>query len=146
METVLKYIWAAAAGILSLLAPIRGLIICALIFVTIDFATGVAASYKRSRRNGIRWSFESAKAWNTVSKTTFIMAGILLSWMIDTHILAFMNLRLANLFTGFACGVEFWSYLENAAEISQHPVFRWLKRFMKSKLDGALGSGKEKEE
>lgn len=66
------------------------------------------------------------------------MAGIVLAWLIDSYILAFLGLRLANLFTGFVCGVEFWSYLENAAEISEHPVFNWLKRYMKKKLDKAI--------
>ena len=69
----------------------------------------------------------------------FVMAGISLAWLIDAVILNFMTLNLAKLFTGFVCGVEFWSYLENAAEISRHPIFLHLKRFMKSKVDDALG-------
>ena len=49
------------------------------------------------------------------------------------------RLRLANFFTAFCCGVEFWSFLENAAEISEHPIFRWLKKFMKHKVENELG-------
>lgn len=139
MENIFRYAAGAFAGALSFFAPIRGLIICAVVFIAIDFVTGVAAHRKRTLALGAAWGFESEKAWNTVVKLACVMAGIVLAWLIDTCILDFMNLRLANLFTGFVCGVEFWSYLENAAEISEHPAFRKLKRFMKSKLDKELG-------
>lgn len=122
-------------AILSVLAPIQGLIICAVIFIAIDFVTGVTASYKKARRSGAAWAFESEKAWNTVAKLAFVMAGIVLAWLIDSCILDFMNLRLANIFTGFVCGVEFWSYLENAADISDHPLFRKLGRIVKKHID-----------
>lgn len=146
MENIFRYVSGAVTGLLSFFAPIRGLIVCAVVFVAIDFVTGVAADRKRARRCGRAWGFESEKAWSTVLKLACVMAGIVLAWLIDSMILSYMNLRLANLFTGFVCGVEFWSYLENAAEISDHPVFRSLKRFMKSKLDDKLGDGQGTEE
>ncbi len=40
------------------------------------------------------------------------------SWLLDACLLGFMQLRLARVFTGFLCGVEFWSFLENAARLS----------------------------
>jgi phage-related holin len=133
-----RYLSGTAAGLLSLLAPVRPLVLCALIFVAIDFVTGVMASRKRARKRGEPWGFESEKAWNTVAKLFFVMAGILLAWLIDAWILPHMNLRMANIFTGFVCGVEFWSYLENAAEISEHPAFRALKKLMKNSYDKRL--------
>ncbi len=144
METQIKYLWGAAAGLLSLMAPIRPLVVCAVIFISIDFITGVAASRKRARGVGEKWGFESRRAWDTVTKLTFVMAGIVMSWLLDTYIVHFLNLRLANLFTGFVCGVEFWSYLENAAEISGHPVFLWLRKFMKTRFDKEFESGLDK--
>lgn len=135
METFLKYCSGIIAAAMSVLAPIQGLITCAVIFIAIDFATGITASYKKARRAGTEWMFESGKAWNTVTKLAFVMAGIVLAWLIDSCILDFMNLRLANIFTGFVCGVEFWSYLENAAEISEHPIFRKLGRIIKKQID-----------
>ncbi len=135
METILKYCSGGIMAVLSILAPIQGLIICAVIFIAIDFVTGVTASYKKAQRNGGVWAFESEKAWNTVTKLAFVMAGIVLAWLIDFCILDFMNLRLANIFTGFVCGVEFWSYLENAADISDHPLFRKLGRLIKKQID-----------
>lgn len=134
-----RYISGAAAGLLSLFAPVCPLVICAVVFVAIDFVTGVMASRKRAARTGTSWAFESARAWKTIVKLAFVMAGIMLAWLIDSCILPHMHLRMANLFTGFVCGVEFWSYLENAAEISGHPVFRWLKRIMKLRFEDGTG-------
>ena len=65
------------------------------------------------------------------------MIGIVLSEMLDMMI-SDQRLRLANFFTAFACGVEFWSFLENAAVISNHPIFRWLRKFMKAKIEDNL--------
>lgn len=138
MEHILKYTSGAIMSLLALLAPIRPLILCAIIFVGIDFVTGVMASYKRARKQQSPWAFESEKAWATITKLSFVLAGIVLSWLIDSCILSFMHLNLANLFTGFVCGVEFWSYLENAAEISNHPIFTKLKKYMKTKIDKGL--------
>lgn len=125
-------------GIAGFFAPIWSLILCATVFVSIDFVTGIMADRKRALAAGREWGIESGKAWKTVCKLCFIMAGIVLAWLIDCYILSFLGLRLANLFTGFVCGVEFWSYLENAAEISEHPVFRWLRKYMNKQLDNAI--------
>ncbi|MBQ4278560.1 MAG: phage holin family protein [Rikenellaceae bacterium] len=138
MENCLKYLSGVLFGIASFFAPVHELIVCTVLFIGIDFVTGVAASRKRALRQGEEWGFESHKAWRTVLKTGFVMTGIVMAWMIDRYILAFAQTNLANLFTGFVCGVEFWSYLENAAEISEHPVFNRLRRYMKRKLDRNL--------
>lgn len=118
--------------------PIHGLLVCAFVFISMDFVTGVLASFKRARKAGVNWCFESRKAWNTIYKLFFVMGGIILAWIMDACILDFMNLRLAHLFTGFVCGVEFWSYLENAAEISDHAIFRWLGKYMKKQVGNAI--------
>ena len=49
-----------------------------------------------------------------------------------------MQLNLAKLFTGFTCGVEFWSFLENAAQLSEAPLFRWLRRYAKRRVESHL--------
>lgn len=146
MENIVRGSVGLVAASIGWLSPIHSLLVCALVFVTIDFITGVAASYKRAQRAGLKWGFESGKAWATVYKLFFIMAGIVLAWLIDTHILDFLHLRLANLFTGFVCGVEFWSYLENAAEISDHPIFKWLGKYMSDKLEDAIDADFDEKE
>jgi phage-related holin len=138
MENLFRYLSGAAMAAAGFFAPVGPLVLCGALFVAIDFVTGIMAGRRRAMIAGLPWGFESGKAWCTVRKLCFIMAGIVLAWMIDTLVLDFMNLRLANLFTGFVCGVEFWSYLENAAEISGHPVFRHLKRYMKKQVDKAI--------
>lgn len=132
--------WVAGglSAVIAYFAPIASLLICAVVFVGVDFILGVWASYARAKRSKSEWRFESSKAWNTILKLVFIMGGIILSWMLDAHILGFLNLNLAKIFTGFVCGVEFWSYLENASEISNHPIFRAVKKIMKNKVDNAL--------
>ena len=59
--------------------------------------------------------------------------------MLDQTIAEETRLRFANWFTAFCCGVEFWSFLENAAVISDHPLFRWLRKFMKTKVEESTG-------
>ena len=131
----MKQMIGTISSVAALFAPVQPLVCCALAFVCVDFATGVAASYKRAGRMKRPWAFESDKAWRTVYKLVFVTVGIAMTWLIDTCILPFAGLRLANLFTGFVCGVELWSYLENAAEISEHPLFRKLKKYMKQELE-----------
>lgn len=109
-----KYLSGIVAGVMSFFAPVEPLLLCAMVFVVVDFLTGVLADRRRARYEGRVWCFESAKAWQTIRKLSFVMAGIVLAWMMDSLMLPIVELRLANLFTGFVCGVEFWSYLENA--------------------------------
>jgi phage-related holin len=126
------------SAIISVFVPVRGLILCAVIFVGIDFVTGVVASRCRARRAGLEWRFSSRRAWNTVIKLIFVMAGIALAWLLESVVLTFVELHLAKIFTGFVCGIEFWSYLENAADITGHPLFHTLKRLLKRRVDDAL--------
>lgn len=130
----------------SLFESLMPLFITVLIFEVVDFGTGVWKSFVVAKRKKIKFAFESVKAWRTIYKVVFIFLGIYLSALLseiippDGH-----EMQLAKYFTGFACGVEFWSFLENAAEISNHKVFRALKKIMKNKVDDALElkSGKE---
>lgn len=138
MENTLKYLWSCTTGFFALFVPVRGLVVCVMIFMAIDFVTGVAAGRCRARRAGLEWRFSSRRAWNTVTKLIFVMAGIALAWMLDSIVLTFVELHLARIFTGFVCGVEFWSYLENAADISGHPLFTSVKKLLKKRVDKTL--------
>lgn len=135
-----KFLLGLFTSLCALFAPVRGLILCALVFVAIDFATGIAASRCRARREGLAWRFSSRRAWNTVLKLVFVMAGIVLAWLLDSVVLTFVEIHLAKIFTGFVCGVELASYLENAADISGHPLFTALKRLLKNRVDKATKS------
>ena len=134
MDNIFKYMIASLTGIISTLAPIEPLIMCAAIFTSIDFITGILADRQRTLRANREWVFKSKKAWRTIIKLCFIMAGITLAWLIDSFLIPFKPLNLAKIFTGFVCGVEFWSYLENASEITGYPIFNAFTQFMKKNI------------
>lgn len=120
----------------SVFAPVQSLVLISLEFITIDFIIGVIASRVRAKRAGrlSEWGFESDKAWRTIWKAVFVFIGICLAHQLNEYIFTFVDLHLTNVFCGFVCGVEFWSILENSACISNHPVFRWLKKYMGKKV------------
>lgn len=130
MEILFKYISAVIASLCGLLCPIAPLVTTAILFVVVDFVTGIIASCVVARREGRPWWFESRKAWRTVAKAGFVAIAIVMMWIIDHHLLEFMHLNLANLFTGFVCGVELWSFLENAQTISGSSLFEWMGRWV----------------
>lgn len=115
------------------------LFVTVVLFEAMDFITGVVKSAVLAKRAGRRFAFESVKAWRTIYKVVFILIGIVLAEMLDKTIADETRLRFANWFTAFCCGVEFWSFLENAAVISDHPIFRWLRKFMKDKVEDKIG-------
>lgn len=134
MEILFKYVSATLAAIIAALCPVAPLVATALLFVAIDFVTGIIASRAVARREGCEWYIESRKAWRTVAKAGFVAMAIVMMWLLDNFILGFMHLNLANVFTGFVCGVEMWSFLENAATISGAPLFEWLGRWVKRRV------------
>lgn len=121
MESSYRLFSGMPAALAGWFAPVVPLVSCAFCFIAADFITGVAASRAEARMAGRRWWFESAEAWRTVRKLALVTTGIVMTWMLDRFILDFMELHAAKLFTGFACGVEFWSFLENAATLSDAP-------------------------
>ncbi len=134
MACAVKYLWGLCTGFAALFVPVRGLVVCAVIFVAIDFVTGIAASRARARRAGLSWTFSSRRAWDTVLKAVFVMAGICLAWLLESVVLTFVELHLARVFTGFVCGVELVSYLENASDITGQPIFRTLGRLLRRRF------------
>ncbi|MBE6175849.1 MAG: phage holin family protein [Rikenellaceae bacterium] len=134
MEILFKYISAVIASLCGLLCPIAPLVTTAILFVVVDFVTGIIASCVVARREGRPWWFESRKAWRTVAKAGFVAIAIVMMWIIDHYLLEFMHLNLANLFTGFVCGVELWSFLENAQTISGSSLFEWMGRWVRRRV------------
>lgn len=130
------------AGFVGLLVnDLLPLFITVTVFELVDFITGVLKSAVIAKRTKQKFAFESVKAWRTIYKYILILIGIVLADMLAQVLSENMDsrLRFANYFTAFCCGVEFWSFLENAAVISDHPLFRWLRKFMKFKVEDQLG-------
>ena len=134
MEALFKYFSGLTVAFAALLCPITSVIVTALSFILVDFVTGVCASRAVARREARTWWFESRKAWRTVAKAGFVAIAIVMMWIIDHCLLEFMHLNLANLFTGFVCGVELWSFLENAQTISGSSLFEWMGRWVRRRV------------
>lgn len=121
------------------------LFIAVVVFEVTDFVTGVIKSGVVSKRKGGRFAFESVKAWRTIYKFVLILIGIVLAELLDQTFGNDGRLKLANYFTAFCCGVEFWSFLENAAVICDHPIFRMLKKVMREKVEDKINTTFEDE-
>lgn len=134
MEALYRYINGCAAGIAALFAPVVPLVWSLVAFIGIDFVTGVAASRAERRRAGEEWYFESREAWRTVEKLGFTIIALLMAYIIDTMMLDFLRLNLTKLFAGFVCGVEMWSFVENACRISDAPLLRHIRRIVRTKI------------
>lgn len=134
MEILFKYVSGAIMALVGMLCPITPLIVVAMVFITIDFITGIVASRIEAKRANEPWRLESRKMWRTVAKAGFVALAIVMMWIIDSMLLGFMHLNLTNIFTGFVCGVELWSFIENAARISGSSLFEWIGRWVKHRI------------
>ena len=138
MEALFRYINAAALGLAAMFAPVRPLVCCAVLFIAIDFVTGVLADRRAAQAEGRKWYFESGEAWRTVRKAGFVIIAIAMSWLLESCVLDFMDLHLTRMFTGFVCGVEMWSFLENAAQLSDAMLFGWLRCYVHRRIKNEL--------
>ena len=134
MESWYRCFSGAVAGVAARFAPIAPAVGCALLFIGIDFVTGVAADRAEARRAGRAWFFESAKAGRTLVKLALTLTTIVMAWLLDLLLDGVWQLNAARICTGFACGVEFWSFLENAAQLSDAPLFRMLRRYVRRRM------------
>lgn len=139
METSYRLFSGAAAACAAWFAPVAPLVACTALFIGVDFLSGVAADRTVARRAGRAWYFESRKAWRTVVKMTLALTAIVMAWLIDSCVPDFLQLNLARLFTGFTCGVELWSFLENASQLSDAPLFRSLRRYVGRRIAERTG-------
>ena len=135
MEALYRFFNSLALSLLALFAPVQKIVICALCFVVVDFVSGVAASRAVAKREGRRWYFESHEAWRTLYKVGFIVVVIAMMWALESCILDFMTLNMTKIFAGFICSVEMWSFLENAAQLSDAPLFEWMKKYLHRRIE-----------
>ena len=139
MEAAYRLSNAAILGLAALFAPVKPLILCALTFIAIDFVTGVIASRCEAKQRHERWFFSSHEAWRTIRKAGFVMVTIAMGWLIESCILDFVTLNLTRIITGAICGVEMWSFLENASVLSDAKLFAWLRNYVKRKVEEEIG-------
>ena len=130
-------------GLAALFSPIKSVVICALIFIAVDFVTGVLASRCEARQRGEKWFFSSHEAWLTIRKAGFVLLTITMSWLIESCILNFITLNITRIIAGAICGVEMWSFLENASVLSDAKIFEWLRIYVKRKVEKEIGKYEE---
>ena len=145
MEAMYRYANGMLLGLMALFAPIKPIVLCALAFILVDFVTGVAASRCEAKQRGEVWYFSSHEAWHTIHKAGFVLLTIAMSWLIEYCVLDFIRLNLTRIIAGAICGVEMWSFLENASVLSDTKLFRWLRNYVKRKVEKEIG-GYDKDE
>ncbi len=134
MEVLYKFFSGCLISFAALFAPVVPLIWCVVGFICFDFLTGVMASRTEAREAGREWFFESHLAWHTAQKLGFTIIALCMAYVIDKMVLDFLQMNLTKLFAGFVCGVEMWSFLENACRVSDSPLLRYIKRYVRRKV------------
>jgi phage-related holin len=134
-----KLLTIGISSILSIFAPVSKLAIVAFVFVVIDFILGLFVSI-RVRKVG----FMSEKLYKSIWKLLGIEVSICLAYLLDAYVIApSLSLHLANIFTGIICGTELWSILTHFAILSDHPVFRLIKKWGKAEIENKVGAMKD---
>ena len=121
--------FAAVAGYFS---PTKGMAIVMLAAIVIDLVSGVWAALVR--REGI----QSKKLWRTAYKILFAFVILNLMHSIDKE-MGFSGISTAQIIALFITGFEVWSIFENAAVITDHPMFRALQKYMSKEVKDKTG-------
>lgn len=126
---ILTGLFTAIAGYF---APIKGIVLVVLTAIVVDLAFGVWAA--RIKGEGI----QSKKLWRTGYKILITFMLINLMHSIDKE-MGISGVATAKIVALFITGFEVWSILESAAVITDHPVFRYIKKFMAAKVKDKTG-------
>ena len=72
-------------------------------------------------------------------KTWFVLLTIVMTWLVESCVLDFMNLHLTRMVAGVICGVEMWSLLENISVLSDARIFVWLRQYVHRRIEKEIG-------
>lgn len=111
-------------------------------FIVADFYFGYRLSKKVKKINSnaiASGKLESCKWWHTIIKGKDAAIFIALAFLADKYIFHSGDLICSLTVTGFVCGAEFWSMLENYAYISDAKWAKWLRKYVKNKAEKHLG-------
>jgi len=105
-----------AVLLISYFSPVKEIVHVLLIFILIDFISGVWAARKRKE------TLESRKFRKTLTKFLWYTIALILSFMMEkTFNLSWSNL--SGIIGGFICFIELKSIFENITHITGEPVF-----------------------
>ena len=125
-ELVVYYMF---GSIIAFIAPIAVLMLWVLIFMFIDFVTGIWASIKKG------YVIRSRKLRRSITKGVFYLLFVLLLQGMDEYVLTFSDLNLANIGGSIICSIELYSILENMYNITKAKTFKILTRWIVLKIE-----------
>lgn len=130
----LDKIWAyALSAVIGFLEPLWVMMLWFLIFVMVDFITGIYASLIEGKL------ITSNKMQKTVIKFITYATAIFLLHGIDFYLISFTKLYLARIGATLICGIELYSIFENIYRATNNPVFRILTQFALKKIEEQTG-------
>ena len=130
----LDKIWAyALSAVIGFLEPLWVMMLWFLIFVVVDFITGIYASLIEGKL------ITSNKMQKTVIKFITYATAIFLLHGIDVYLISFTKLYLARIGATLICGIELYSIFENIYRATNNPVFRILTQFALKKIEEQTG-------
>lgn len=131
MEHVYNWLTALAFGFLGYFEPMRGVVHVMVAAIVIDMITGIWAAVRRGE------GLKSCKLWQTGRKLLLSIVVVVLFYAMDQE-MSVDVFQLHKVAAWLITGFEMWSILENAAQISDHPVFRIIKKMMSDRLKKRL--------
>lgn len=134
-EQSTRFAYAVLGALLAFIQPIKALCILVIAFIGVDFAVGCLAGRRRAQRAGVKWYFQSRRAWRTVEKLCCALLTIVMAYALDTYILCDATLYITKSAAGMICGWEFWSYMENAGDLSEAKFFKAIGHFAKKEIE-----------
>ena len=120
------------ATVAGYFAPVKGMAIVMLSAIIIDLISGVWAALVK--REGI----QSKKLWRTAYKILFAIVIVNLMHSIDIE-MGIPGVTTSKIVALFITGFEVWSILENAAIISDHPIFKVLQKYLRKEVKEKTG-------
>lgn len=130
----LDKIWAyALSAVIGFLEPLWVMMLWFLIFVVVDFITGIYASLIEGKL------ITSNKMQKTVVKFITYATAIFLLHGIDVYLISFTKLYLARIGATLICGIELYSIFENMYRSTGNPVFKVLTQFTLKKIEQQTG-------
>lgn len=118
---------------MGFLEPLWVMMLWFLIFVVVDFITGIYASLIEGKL------ITSNKMQKTVVKFITYATAIFLLHGIDVYLISFTKLYLARIGATLICGIELYSIFENIYRATNNPVFKVLTQTIIKKVGDETG-------
>ncbi len=131
MKDYYSFIFKALLACLAYFADIRNMFHAVLVFMAIDWITGVYASYK-FRTKGKSW-FTSFKLRRSIEKFVFYVMAIAVAHILEVEFMDFANLD--RIVAGYIAITEVKSIYENISKIMGVDLFNDLWQIVKNQFN-----------